>query len=187
MSARYLVLDTETGGLDANQHSLLSIGLVVSEAHQIVDQLEILIRHEPYIVSGGGMKVNRIDLASHHETAQEPEQAIQTLETFCTRHFGDASITLIGHNIAFDRAFLGTFLERQGRNLEPRFHHRTIDTHAIAAALIQAGKLPKTLRPSSDGLFTHFGILVPPEKRHTALGDAIATHQLYWKLIEAAR
>jgi DNA polymerase-3 subunit epsilon len=47
--------------------------------------------------------------------------------------------------------------------------------------------LPANLRLSSDGLFAHFGIEVPPEKRHTALGDAVATAALYLKLVEVAR
>lgn len=187
MTMRLLVLDTETGGLDATRHSLLSLGLVALEGNTLLESAEILVRHEPYAVTGGGMKVNRIDLAAHHEIALPPVQAAEALEAFCARHFGAAPITLVGHNIAFDRAFLGAFLASVGRELEPRFHHRTVDTHALAFGLQQAGRLPGDLRLSSDGLFSHFGILVPPEKRHTALGDALATAELYLKLVEVAR
>ena len=70
---------------------------------------------------------------------------------------------------------------------ESRFGHRSVDTHAVAAALRDAGRLPSGLQLSSTALFAHFGIEVPEEKRHTALGDALATHALYWKLVEAAR
>ncbi len=185
--SRYLVFDTETGGLDVRRHSLLSLGLVAVADGAILESLELLVRHEPYVVSGGGMKVNRIDLAKHHEAALEPAAVLETLDGFCDRHFGGKPITLVGHNIAFDRAFLGEFLVANGRDLEPRFSHRTIDTHAVAAALREAGRLPRDLRLSSDGLFAHFGIQVPPEKRHTALGDALATHELYLKLVEAMR
>lgn len=187
MSA-YLFFDTETGGLDASRHSLLTLGLVVGDATGVKDRLEIALRHEPYVVTGGGMKVNRIDLAAHHASALEPAEALAVLDDFLLRHFGPtAPITLVGHNIAFDRAFLGAWLESAGRPLEPRFHHRTIDTHAVAAALKDAGRLPAELRLSSDGLFAHFGIEVPEADRHTALGDALATFALYWKLVEAAR
>jgi DNA polymerase-3 subunit epsilon len=185
--SRHLVFDTETGGLDARRHSLLSLGLVAVVEGQVAEGLEILVRHEPYVVTGGGMKVNRIDLAAHHEVALDPPAALEALEAFCARHFGERPITLVGHNIAFDRAFLGAFLEANGRPLEPRFSHRTVDTHAVARAMRDAGRLPKDLRLSSDGLFAHFGIVVAPEKRHTALGDALATHELYAKLLEAMR
>jgi DNA polymerase-3 subunit epsilon len=188
MTNAYLFLDTETGGLDAGRHSLLTLGLVVGDAAGVRESLELALRHEPYVVSGGGMKVNRIDLAKHHETALGPAEALAALDAFLERHFGpSAPITLVGHNIAFDRAFLGAWLDSVGRPLEPRFHHRTIDTHAVAAALQDAGRLPGELRLSSDGLFAHFGIQVPEADRHTALGDALATFALYWKLVEAAR
>jgi len=185
---RYLVLDTETGGLDWSRHSLLTLGLVVGDAGGVAEGLEIAVRHEPYVVSGGGMKVNRIDLVAHHEAAFDPPQALEALDAFLTRHFGpDASVTLVGHNIGFDIAFLRAFLETQGRSLEPRFSHRSVDTHAVAAALRDAGRIPSDVKLSSTALFAHFGIDVPEAKRHTALGDALATHALYWKLVELAR
>jgi len=183
----YLFLDTETGGLDLDRHSLLSIGLAVGDDGALQDSLEILVRHEPYVVSAGGMAVNRIDLVRHHEAALEQEEALATLETFTERHFpGGGPITLVGHNVAFDRNFLAVFFARNGRPFEPRFSHRIIDTHSLAAALRDAGRLPLE-NLSSTALFQHFGIRIPEEKRHTALGDALGTFDLYWKLVEALR
>lgn len=180
----YLFFDTETGGLDPRAHSLLSMGLVVGDANRVKDSLEILVKHEPYALSGGGMKVNRIDLVQHHEAALDPPKALEVLETFLIKHFGPtASIILVGHNVYFDRDFLGAFLTSQKRDLEPRISHRIIDTHSIAAALRDSGRL-KCERLSSTGLFDHFGIMIPSGKRHTALGDAMATFELYWKLVE---
>ncbi len=184
---RLLVFDTETGGLDASRHSLLTLGLVAWQEGRVLEAVELAVKHEPYVVTGGGMKVNRIDLAAHHARAAAPAEVIAQLEAFCARHFGEGPITLVGHNIAFDRAFLGAFLAAQGMALEPRFHHRTVDTHALAFGLQQAGRLPAAVKLSSDGLFAHFGIQVPPEQRHTALGDALATAELYGRLVEAMR
>ena len=179
----YLFLDTETGGLDLEKHSLLSIGLVVGDDAVPRDSLEILIRHEPYVVSGGGMAVNRIDLVRHHQAALEPEAALDALEAFCQRHFpGGGPITLVGHNVIFDRNFLAVFFARHGRPLEPRISHRIIDTHSIAAALRDAGRL-SIHSLSSSALFQQFGVVIPEEKRHTALGDALGTFELYWKLV----
>jgi len=187
LSNTYLFLDTETGGLDPRSHSLLSLGLVVGDASGVADSLEILIKHEPYVVTGGGMKVNRIDLATHHEAALPPADALNQLDEFLNRHFFEKTrVTLVGHNIAFDQAFLSTFLLTMGRDPEGRFHHRIMDTHSIASALRDAGKLDLQ-RLSSDSLFERFGINVPAEKRHTALGDSLATFELYWKLVELAK
>ncbi len=183
----YLFLDTETGGLDPRSHSLLSLGLVVGDASGVEDSLEILIKHEPYVLTGGGMKVNRIDLARHHEAALSPPDALNQLDEFLNRNFpAKARVTLVGHNVAFDHAFLSEFLLAAGRDPEGRFHHRIVDTHSIASGLRDAGKLTLQ-RLSSDSLFEHFDIQVPPEKRHTALGDSLATFELYWKLVELCR
>ena len=183
----YLFLDTETGGLDPRSHSLLSLGLVVGDAAGVRDSAEILIQHEPYVVTGGGMKVNRIDLAKHHEAALPPAAALGALDEFIRAHFpAEARVTLVGHNIGFDQAFLSQFLLTMGRDPEERFHHRVVDTHSIASALRDAGRLD-VQKLGSDALFGHFGIHVAEAKRHTALGDALATFELYWKLVELAR
>ena len=188
MTQPFLFLDTETGGLDARVHSLLSLGLVVGDGSRIANTLEILVKHEPYVVSGGGMKVNRIDLARHDAQALAPAQALAVLDIFVDQHFPHRCqpIILAGHNVGFDQAFLKVFLEGQGQSLEPRFSHRVVDTHSLAAGLRDAGKLPSASL-SSTALFDHFGIRVPEDQRHTALGDAVATFELYWKLVELAR
>jgi len=185
MNRPLLFLDTETGGLDPRTHSLLSLGLVVGDGPKVANSLEILVRHEPYVVSAEGMKVNRIDLVAHSEAALEPLVALAVLEVFLEQHFMHRCqpIVLAGHNVGFDQAFLGAFLASQGRSLEPRFSHRVVDTHSLAAGLRDAGRLDLD-NLSSTALFAHFGILVPEEKRHTALGDALATFELYWKLVE---
>ena len=187
MTNPYLFLDTETGGLDPRTHSLLTLGLVVGDATGVKDSLEIAVKHEPYVVSGGGMKVNRIDLVAHHEHAVSPAGALDLLEGFLDRHFPkDVRAVLVGHNITFDHAFLNVFLYGLGRDPEARIDHRSVDTHAIAAALRDAGKLELT-KLSSDVLFRHFGVEPPEAKRHTALGDALATFELYWKLVGLAK
>lgn len=184
----YLFIDTETGGIDCGRHSLLSIGLVVGDEGVVRHSMEILIKHPNYVVSGGGMRVNRIDIAKHDAEALEPVEALAVLDIFLQQYFPclKEPISLVGHNVSFDRDFLGVFFAENGRPLEPRFSHRLIDTHSIAAALRDAGKL-EVENLSSSALFAHFGIEIPEEKRHTALGDALGTFDLYWKLVECMR
>jgi len=180
----YLFLDTETGGLDPGKHSLLSMGFVVGDEGVVRHNLEILIKHDAYVVSGGGLRVNRIDLVEHDAIALEPVEAMAVLDVFLQQYFPCAKepITLVGHNVAFDRDFLGVFFAELGRPLEPRISHRLVDTHSIASALKDAGKL-NIENLSSSALFAHFGIEIPEDKRHTALGDALGTFELYWKLV----
>jgi DNA polymerase-3 subunit epsilon len=129
--------------------------------------------------------VNRIDLVQHDRSALEPGSALATFEAFLGKHFPDpaTSVVLVGHNVGFDRGFLAAFFAHQSHPLEPRISHRIIDTHSIAAALRDAGRLAVG-NLSSSALFDHFGIQIPEDKRHTALGDALGTFELYWKLVE---
>jgi DNA polymerase-3 subunit epsilon len=184
----YLFVDTETGGLDPGRHSLLSIGLVLGDVGEVRHSLELFLRHDTYAVDGAAMKVNRIDLAKHHGAAMDAGTLMAVLDVFLDQFFPCKSepIFLVGHNVAFDRAFLEAFWKQMGRAFEPRFSHRLIDTHSLAAGLRDAGRLP-IASLTSTALFAHFGIEVPEEKRHTALGDALATFELYWRLVELAR
>jgi len=184
----YLFVDTETGGLDPARHSLLSIGLVLGDGGEVRHSLELLLKHDTYVVDGAAMRVNRIDLAKHHAEAMDGGTLMAVLDVFLDQYFPckKEPIFLVGHNVAFDREFLQAFWKSQGRDFESRFSHRLIDTHSLAAGLRDAGRL-SVESLGSTALFAHFGIHVPEEQRHTALGDALATFELYWKLVELAR
>jgi len=184
----YLFLDTETGGLDHTRHSLLTLGMVVGDGPVRVDQREFQIRHKEYSVTASALGVNKIDLVAHDRHAVDPKDAWQGMQTFLTNHFApDTSIILVGHNIAFDRAFLSTFLRSLGADIEEHFSHRSIDTHAVAAALRDAGRIPAHVSLNSSALFDYFNIAIPVGSRHTALGDAITTFELYWRLVDLVR
>ncbi len=184
----YLFVDTETGGLDPAKHSLLSMAFVLGDEGDVRHSLELFLKHDAYVVDGASMAVNRIDLAKHHAEAMDGGTLMAVLDVFLDQFFPckKEPIFLVGHNVAFDRDFLKAFWTRMGRDFEARFSHRLIDTHSLAAGLRDAGRLPVESL-SSTALFAHFGIHVSEEKRHTALGDALATFELYWKLVELAR
>lgn len=188
MAQPFLFVDTETGGTDPRTHSLLSVAFVVGDGPRVVNSLEVLIRHEPFSVSAGGMAVNRIDLVKHAAAALDPDMALNVMTVFLDQHFPHRCkpVVLAGHNVAFDAAFLKAFWESRGQRFEDRFDHRAVDTHAVAAALRDAGRLPLEDLGSSS-LFAHFGVEPEEARRHTALGDALATFDLYWKLVERAR
>lgn len=181
----YLFLDTESGGLDSGQHSLLSLGFVVGDEGVVRHSLEVLLKHETYIVTGSALKVNRINLSHHHACAMDAPTAMTVMDIFLNQFFPckHTPIHLVGHNIGFDQAFLKRFWESQGRQFEDRFSHRSIDTHAIAWSMRDAGLLSLE-NLSSTSLFEHFGVAIPEDKRHTALGDALGTFELYWKMIK---
>jgi len=178
---KIIFIDTETGGLDPGYHSLLSIGLVEWEDSKITRTKEILINDGKLNVTDDALAINRIDLDSHKANAIAPDKAIQEILHFIA-WTGDQKekIALAGHNVCFDIAFTRHLFESQDYNFEEYFSHRSIDTSSILHYLYFAGKLEERIVGSTDA-FKHFEIEV--KGRHTALGDAIATAELFTRML----
>jgi len=178
---KILFVDTETGGLDSNKNSLLSMAFVVWQEFEIIGTKEILINDGVLDVTEVALKINGINIESHKKNAKPPLEAISDLEDFLAKYFRpDEKITLGGHNINFDVNFIRHFLNQNNYNFSKRFSHRYVDTATILYFLYLSGKL-KQKALSSQEAFDIFGISV--DNRHTALGDAIATAELFTKLL----
>ena len=181
MEDRLLFIDTETGGLNPNKHSLLSLAMVVWEDMKIIDSQELLVNDEKLSVTEEALSINKIDIEKHKQSAISSSQSIEEIFLFISKHFPEQrKITLAGHNVHFDVNFLRFFFFQNNENFSNFFSHRIIDTSSILYYLFLAGHL-KHRAISSDEAFDLFEIKV--EGRHTALGDAIATAKLFTKLL----
>lgn len=178
---KIVFIDTETGGIDPFSNSLLSIGLAIWSECRIIDSFEILINDGELSTTSKALEVNGIDINNHKMVALSPKTAVLELYAFLNSHFQDDElITLAGHNVNFDINFLKVFLSKNGYDFQKRFSHRIIDTSSILYYLYLSGKMAKKAI-SSQKAFDLFGIRY--ENRHTALGDAKATAQLFSKLL----
>jgi DNA polymerase III subunit epsilon len=181
MPDRLLFIDTETGGLDPGKHSLLSLAMVIWEDREILDSIEILINDGVLSVTEEALSVNKIDIEKHKQTAVSSSQAMDEVLSFIRKYFPQQrKITLAGHNVHFDAAFLRSFFSANNKDFSEFFSHRIIDTSSILYYLYLAGHI-KQKAISSDDAFALFDIKV--EGRHTALGDAMATAKLFTKLL----
>ncbi len=184
MDQRLLVIDTETGGLDADVHSVLSIGAVVWAPGIIGDTLEIFISEDTVSVQPDALRINKADLVWLRDHGVSPTVAVSVLETFVRSHFDlsdhKTRVGLAGHNLGFDIPFLKRLYRQTGFLYCDLFSHRTIDTAGILRFLTLAGLLPLSEAGSTEA-FEYFQIAVP--SRHTALADAVATAQLLDKLV----
>jgi DNA polymerase III subunit epsilon len=181
MPDRLLFIDTETGGLDPDKHSLLSLAMVVWEDMEIIDSQEILINDGILSVTEEALSINRIDLEKHKQSAISSSQAMDKILLFIGKHFPQQEkITLVGHNVHFDADFLKRFFSANNKDFSEYFSHRIIDTSSILHYLYLAGRI-KHRAISSDEAFDLFEIKV--EGRHTAIGDAIATAKLFTRLL----
>ncbi len=180
LTDRLVIIDTETGGLDPAQFSLLSIGLVSFDGHR---RAEIFVKEPSITTHPRSMAVNGIDLAWVESHGFEPAAACNQVEAFLDAVGHKRPVMLAGHNIAFDLAFMRRLYILAGRYPPPEFTHRSVDTHALLWALAATGRIPPEAT-SSDGAFSYFGVSPPEHLRHTALGDALATRELLVQLLE---
>lgn len=186
MTQKILFLDTETGGIDPDESSLLSIGLVSWDNGEITDSREIRIKHEVFKISPQAIATNKIDLIDFVKKSVSPNMAVEELMDFLNNNFKNCwgKIVIGGHNTNFDINFLKKFLICQKLKFESIFTHRFIDTASILKFLYFAGKLPQDVS-SSDAAFRYFNIHI--DKRHSALEDALGTARLFTELLNIVR
>lgn len=186
---KLLVIDTETGGLDPSEHSILSLGAVCWREGDLVDELEIFISEPQIVCTERALKEHRIDIEWLSEQGSEPREAVIEFNQFLERNFdrlkSGEKISLAGHNVGFDINYLKRLYKLAGSESEYErlFSHRTLDTASIIRFLYLAGRISLSSAALSDAI-EYFDIELDPEERHTAIGDARATANLLTKLIE---
>jgi DNA polymerase III subunit epsilon len=188
---RLLVIDTETGGVDPQIHSILSLAGIVWEDGGLGAEFEVLIAEPVLTVTARALEINRIELTEHCKRAVTPAEALAQFKSFLTHNLSEElesrdKITLAGHNVNFDVGFLKRLCRFAGAHFGDMFSHRTMDTAGLLRFLTLAQRL-KLSGAGSTEAFEYFGIELPQGKRHTALGDATATALLLNKLIDIVR
>ena len=180
--ARLLFIDTETGGLDPEKHSLLSVGFVVWDS--VLDECysaEYYLKNENYRITKTAQRINKLTDSDFNDSIA-PQTLIKKFEEIKEVYFTDyVAIPLAGHNTQFDVQFIKKMFKDNHRSFDNSFLHRIVDTYSILKFLQDAGIIIDTISSSAQA-FKYFGITV--EGRHTALGDAKATMRLYEKMLQ---
>ena len=166
----YVVFDTETTGLDPR-----GADRIVSIAGVRVVNGRVLRGETFDRIMNPGRRIpeaaTRIHNISNAMVAEAPPTAA-VLPSFAA-FVGDS--VLVAHNAAFDLAFLAKEQAASG----VRFDQPVLDTVLLAAHLHgQSDSL------TLDALCERFAIDIPPEARHTALGDSLATAELLLRLFD---
>lgn len=189
-----MFIDVETGGLNPNVHSLLSVGISYWDIKEGVelDFIEVCIKEPQIEYVQEAMSINGISLTYLDKYGLTPVEAHKQLIEFIEEYYPlpNNSAIIGGHNPAFDISFLKRLptvdinSEQNGLHLLDFFSHRVIDTSGIAKTLWWGNILKKDLSKSNK-LFDYFGI--NEKGRHTALFDARATGKLYCEIIKILR
>jgi DNA polymerase-3 subunit epsilon len=155
-----VVFDTETTGLSPISDEVVQIAAVRMINGQIVEgeRFDTLVNPGRQIPAAA-TKVHGIDDAMVAD-APDIAEAGRAFHEFCR------GAVLVAHNAPFDLAFL----RRHQREMAVAFDHPVLDTVLLSAALF-GERVDHTL----DALCDRFGVQIPPQDRHTAMGDAIGT------------
>ena len=163
-----VAFDSETTGLSTETDAVVQLGAVRVLNGRIVEG-EVL---DTYV--DPGRPIPPASTVVHHVTdadvagAPDVATAGRALHGFCR----DA--VLVAHNAPFDLAFLRRAEEETGVTWD----HPVLDTVLLSAIVFGTTEV-HTL----DALCDRLGIAIPPELRHTALGDARVTAEALVKLI----
>ncbi len=162
----YSVFDTETTGLVPSQDEILSIGAIRIINRKLLngESFNELVNPQCSIPPAS----TRIHGITQKAVDDKPT-VNQILPQFY--HFVE-NTTLIGHNVAFDLAFLKKYESQTG----VVFDHPVLDTLLLSAVIA-----PLEENHGLDALAERFGL--PCVNRHNALGDALLTGQVFLKLI----
>jgi DNA polymerase III subunit epsilon len=176
-SVRFVVLDTETTGLDPRRDRIITIGAIAVRGGDILldDAFEVMCR----------LDYNRASVTVHGITRDETRDAFE--EPDALLHFlaylRDGVI--VGHHIGHDIQALNAACSR---HFGIELRNRSLDTMDLALRIHAAGAFGHMAMAqgfSLDALCEMFSI--PPHDRHTAGGDAFVTAQVFQRLLRYAR
>jgi DNA polymerase III subunit epsilon len=173
---RFVVLDSETTGLDPRRDRIITIGAVAVEAGEIRldDSFEVLLK----------MDYNHSSVTVHGITRDEASAGMdeaEALELFLD-YLRDGVI--VGHHIGHDIQTLNAGYQRQ---FDMQLKNRALDTMDLTLHLNDDGAFvgrPMAQGFTLDALCEMFSIA--PHDRHTAGGDAFITAQVFLRLLRAA-
>ncbi len=172
-SESLLAIDVETSGPNPHQHAILSVALVPVARPD--DACCWHVKPSRLVWADIGREYFENYRDEWERNALHPDFAARRIARWL-RGQGAAEMMLVGHNVGFDFSFL-----KQLSPAFPRLSHRSIDTHTLLRALAWMGHIPESAC-SSTGALEYFQIVVPPDQRHTALGDALAARELFLRL-----
>lgn len=163
-SLTYVIFDTETTGLDPRTDDVVQIGAVRVVNGRIVpgERFDMLVNP--------GRPIPPASSKVHGISDADVQSAADIAEATRAFHAFTRDSVLVAHNAPFDLAFL----KRYGRKIGLRFEHPVLDTVLLSAVLF-GGSATHTL----DALSERLGVDIASSNRHTAIGDAVATAQVF--------
>lgn len=163
-----VVFDTETTGLLPTDRIVQIAGIRLADGRTTGERFDTLVNPDMPIPHRA-TEIHRITDAM---VAEAPDM-VTALTAF--HHFADDAV-LVAHNAPFDMGLLRAAQQLTGL----RFDNQVLDT-VLLSAMVWGHSADHSL----DALAARMGVEIPAEVRHSAMGDAIATAEVFQKLVAA--
>lgn len=160
----FICIDLETTGLNPKRDRIIEIGAAKVRNGKITETFQQLIDPRQQLEE----RVEVLTGISSKELEGQPtiQEVLPDIKEFLEEDI------LLGHRVLFDYSFL----KRAFTNEKISFERKGIDTLKLARQFVTDPESKKL-----ESLCKHYGIT---HQAHRALGDALATVELYWKLVE---
>ncbi|MSP27511.1 MAG: ribonuclease T [Methylococcales bacterium] len=179
-----VVIDIETAGFNAKKNALLEIAAVIVELNSECE-LQITEHYTTHVIpfknselDEAALKFNGIDPYHPFRMAIDEKDALemifQPIRAAIKRNNCTKAI-LVGHNPAFDIAFLNAAVHRTQMKRNPFHPFSTFDTATLGGLAYQQTVLAKVAQAA--------GMEWDNEKAHSALYDAEKTAELFCKIV----
>lgn len=179
-----VVVDIESGGFDPSRHALLEIAAIILQMNA-EGMLEIATTHHCHVAPFAAAELDPKALAftgiDPHSPLRGalPEREALTQIFTPIRHAVKASgckrAILVGHNAAFDLAFIHAAVHRSGIKRNPFHLFSTLDTVSLAGVALGQTVLARAVQCA--------GLEWDHRQAHSALYDAEKTAQLFCHLV----
>lgn len=183
----FLIIDTETGGINPEKHSLLEIaGCAWYPGEEPEELFSFYVREPSLVVDEKALEVNKINLNKVIEEGLTPNIACRkiynTVRPYWMKSTEVVKPTMICHSSWFDWQFLKR-LHIMGDFPLEHINDRIIDTRSIMKFL-QLSSFPDLKSSSFDRMLELAEIQIKESERHTALGDAMALGRAMNRILE---
>ena len=182
---KVMIVDTETGGIDRDKHSVLSVGVCVGnlDTGEIINTLEALHKKpslEDYVFTKTALELNELkieDCFTNGQTSEELRDKIIDL------YVGNNCSHLGGHNVHFDVGMLTRdVFQVPLKEFEANFGYRYLDSSPVIRLIsgdteVKSGNTLKQLSKTMKIDMSDFS----GSKFHTALFDAVCTFRILHK------
>jgi DNA polymerase III epsilon subunit-like protein len=193
---KYLILDTETEGLNLVKSRPWQCAWIVAEGRNVIERHDRYIKWDKINVSEGAAKITGFSEDQYERRAENPAKVWKDL----AKYLFDPEYIVIGQNIlGFDVYMLNVWLKGMNQKSDYSYLPRVIDTKSLSTAIFK-NVLPdkanflswqhkllnhkeKGLKTSQASMLKHYNIPHDPKKLHDALYDIEMTFQIFLKQI----